>query len=128
MSLVFDLNIKSSEISSAYPRCSIFLSLFSNLNLVPGQTTPNLAVVPVGPDGSITVFSQRGTHVVVDVFGYFTNQTADPSSDGLFVPLSPSRLLDTRRDGKPGAGGDVAIARGEQSRPPRLALAVSKKN
>ena len=46
---------------------------YSNLNVVDGQTIPNLVVVPIGADGSVTVFSERGTHVIVDVFGYFTN-------------------------------------------------------
>jgi hypothetical protein len=69
---------------------------YSNLNVVADQTIPNLVVVPVGADGSVTVFSERGTHVVVDVFGYFTNAVAPQSTDGLFVTLNPTRLLDTR--------------------------------
>jgi hypothetical protein len=83
---------------------------FSNLNVTRGQTRPNLAVVPLGADGSITVFSERGAHVLVDVFGYFTNQVAELSSDGLFVPISPTRLLDTRAAARPAAGSITPLA------------------
>lgn len=108
------LNVTATEATGAgylqvLPTGQAAFGSFSNLNLVPGQTMPNLVVVPVGSDGSVTVFSERGTHVLVDVFGYFTNQTADLSSDGLFVPLSPTRLLDTRPDAKPGAGTVTSI-------------------
>jgi LPXTG-site transpeptidase (sortase) family protein len=49
----------------------------------------------VSPDG-IDIYSYAGGHVVVDVFGWFTGNSAPESSDGLFVPVSPTRLLDTR--------------------------------
>lgn len=45
----------------------------SNLNLdAAGQTRPNHAIVPVGADGSITLFTYAPTHLVVDVFGWFS--------------------------------------------------------
>jgi hypothetical protein len=37
-----------------------------------GQTRPNHAIVPVGDDGAIQLFTLQGTHLIVDVFGYFT--------------------------------------------------------
>jgi hypothetical protein len=83
---------------------------FSNINLRRGQTLPNLAVVPVGADGSITVFTERGAHVIVDVFGYFTNQTAALSNEGLFVPINPTRLVDTRTGSQPAAGSITPVA------------------
>lgn len=44
----------------------------SNVNFTAGQITPNLAVVPVGPDGTIQVANGPGqTQAVVDVFGWF---------------------------------------------------------
>ena len=82
---------------------------YSNLNVVAGQTIPNLVVVPVGADGSVTVFSERGTHVIVDVFGYFTNEAAPESTDGLFVPLSPTRLLDTRGGAMPADSSTTTV-------------------
>ncbi|MBI5090680.1 MAG: DUF4394 domain-containing protein, partial [Actinobacteria bacterium] len=69
----------------------------SNLNLeMTGSTASNLAIVPVGADGSVTVFSQSGTHIIVDVAGWFGDATSKGGYSGLFVPVSPSRVLDTR--------------------------------
>ncbi|MEM8620144.1 MAG: sortase [Actinomycetota bacterium] len=46
----------------------------------------------------IDIFSSKGCDIVVDVAGYITGPN-DPSSDvGLFVPMSPYRVLDTRKD------------------------------
>jgi len=45
----------------------------SNLNFLPGQTIPNMVIVPVSPNGQITLLIPDGiTHVVIDVLGYFT--------------------------------------------------------
>lgn len=44
----------------------------SSLNFTPGQSTANVVVVPVGPDGRINVFNPSGrTHVRMDAVGYF---------------------------------------------------------
>ncbi|MEK7422956.1 MAG: hypothetical protein AAB131_03855 [Actinomycetota bacterium] len=69
----------------------------SNLNVVRGETRANLVVVPVGADGKISLFTQSGTHLLADVAGWFTDASAGTSSAGLFVPLTPTRILDTRR-------------------------------
>ncbi len=47
----------------------------SNVNFGPGQTIPNLAVVPVGPDGRIRVDNNSGgtSQIVADVSGYILN-------------------------------------------------------
>jgi len=45
---------------------------------------------------SFNVFSQGGGHLVVDVAGYFTGSKAGASTDGLFFPVNPTRLLDSR--------------------------------
>jgi hypothetical protein len=58
-----------------------------------GQTIPHLVVVPVGTGGTVTLHDQAGTHLVVDVFGYFTDGSATDSSNGLFVALTPGRRL-----------------------------------
>jgi alpha-tubulin suppressor-like RCC1 family protein len=72
----------------------------SNLNLAgPGATRPNAVIVPVGPDGKIKIYSQNGAHLLADVSGYFTDTSAPDTDDGLFVPLDPSRLLDSRSGG-----------------------------
>jgi hypothetical protein len=89
----------------------------SNLNVeAPGQTISNLVVVPLAADGSVTLFSQATAHLIVDVLGYFTGPSASVSTDGLFVPLSPARLLDTRDPAKTPVlgpippGGTVTVA------------------
>ncbi|MCB0967572.1 MAG: hypothetical protein KDB37_12115 [Ilumatobacter sp.] len=69
----------------------------SNLNLVPGQTRANLAIVPVGDDGRIHLFALQGeTRAVVDVTGYLVRR-ADDTRGGRVIPLiTPFRAFDTR--------------------------------
>jgi len=64
----------------------------SNLNFLPGQTIPNLAVVKLGDDGSIRLANAVGSvHVVVDLVAYF-----DPTRGARFHAVDPNRILDTR--------------------------------
>jgi hypothetical protein len=56
---------------------------------------PNLVTVPIGDDGTVDIFSQRGGHVVVDMLGAY--ERSDATAAGRFLPLaSPTRILDTR--------------------------------
>lgn len=69
----------------------------SSLNLpTKGATVPNLAIVPVGANGKISLFTSGGTQLIVDIAGYFTGVSAAPGSDGLFVPIQMTRIVDTR--------------------------------
>ncbi|SFK19192.1 Protein of unknown function [Cellulomonas sp. KH9] len=79
----------------------------SNVNLTAaGQTVANLVIVPVGSDGSVQLYNSSGTDVIADVVGYFTGPTAGTSTEGLFVPVTPGRLADTRQSpGEALAGG-----------------------
>ena len=74
---------------------------FSNLNPEVGRTTANLVVVPLGAGGQVDLYAQLnqpGTlDLLADVVGYFTDDTAENSSAGLFVPITPTRALDTRQ-------------------------------
>ena len=82
---------------TAYPAGGSFPQSSSVNTDGPNQTRANQAILPiVGGFRSIDVFSSGGGHLVVDVAGYFTGPTAALSSDGLFVPNSPYRTLDTR--------------------------------
>ena len=94
--------------------------LASNLNLRAGATVANVVILPVGADGAVSLFNQSGAHLVADVVGWFTGADAAPSTDGLFVPLTPRRALDTRvtgdrldarfrRDLRLGLGGAAAV-------------------
>ena len=82
----------------------------SNLNVIARQTVANLVVVPVGDAGAVDLYSSGGTHLLADVAGWFTDDTPSPSSTGLFVPVPPQRLLDTREGTKPSDGGQVPLA------------------
>jgi LPXTG-site transpeptidase (sortase) family protein len=69
----------------------------SNLNIdTPGQTRAGQAIVLLSGVPAFNVFSQGGGHLVVDVAGYFTGSGAAVSEDGLFFPVNPTRLLDSR--------------------------------
>ncbi|CAL9588752.1 hypothetical protein SUDANB120_05202 [Streptomyces sp. enrichment culture] len=65
----------------------------SNVNFAPGQTVPNLVIVPVGENGYINLYNGgwEPADLIADVTGYFT-QTA---SSG-YTPLAPQRFADTR--------------------------------
>jgi hypothetical protein len=71
----------------------------SNLNVPgPGATVANQVIARV-TNGRINVYSWAGGDVIVDVAGYMTGTSAPAGSDGLFVPVKPDRLLDTRTPG-----------------------------
>ncbi|MET9962549.1 N-acetylmuramoyl-L-alanine amidase [Streptomyces sp. NPDC006326] len=82
----------------------------SNLNFTPGQTIPNLVVVPV-VDGKVSFFNNQGTvDLIADITGYFTS-----AGDGAtHTNIGPKRLMDTRAglgvpQAKVGAGGVVTL-------------------
>jgi hypothetical protein len=80
--------------------------LASNLNYIAGQTVPNLVQVAVGTGGRVEAFNALGAvHVVVDVAGWVA-EAAEAGTAGLFKPLPPARVLDTRI----GQGGAVVGA------------------
>ena len=57
------------------------------------------------------MYSKSGAHLLADVSGYFTDDTAPDTDDGLFVPLVPARLLDSRGAGAPiPPGGTTSFA------------------
>lgn len=68
----------------------------------------NLAVVPVGADGTFCIFNQRPVHLVVDLQGVFT----PPSSDSTrFEAVDGMRIEDTRLDGDSVAPGTITRVR-----------------
>jgi hypothetical protein len=97
----------------------------SNLNSA-GEDRANQAIVKLGADGSVDVYSENGSQIIVDVAGYFTNDSAALSRSGLFIPIAPLRVLSTRDglnydnvDGsgkpvKPGANSTTYARVGEQ--------------
>jgi hypothetical protein len=86
----------------------------SNLNVVPGQTVPNLVVARIPASGVIDFYNNAGeTHLLADVVGYYD---LDKSTDaGRLISGSPIRLVDTRvsspfpGDGKVTGGSSLLI-------------------
>lgn len=70
-----------------------------------GQTRANFAITPIGTDGNIRLYTQAGTHLVIDLTGVF--RPAQTASSGRLVPLGPARLLDTRDSATPLAPQEV---------------------
>ena len=64
----------------------------SSVNMIPGQTVPNMVLARVGANGKVSIYNNTGsTDIVVDVLGCF-----DANASGRYVALSPRRVLDTR--------------------------------
>lgn len=78
----------------------------SNLNFLAGDVRPNLVTVKVSADGFVSLANQStgATHLLADVAGYYLAGT--PTKPGMFVAVTPTRLLDTRFG--PGPVGPVA--------------------
>ena len=68
--------------------------LASNLNYTAGEAVPNLVEVALGSNGGISIFNSAGSvDVLVDVEGYVG---PGPAGAGLFNPITPARICDTR--------------------------------
>lgn len=94
------LNVTATE-ADGYGYVTVYpdgpVPVASNLNLErAGQTIANQVIVRLGADGAVRLFTYGGVHLLADVVGWFTDDTAPPSSEGLFVPVSPYRVLDSR--------------------------------
>jgi len=63
----------------------------SNLNAMVGSVVANMAMVPVGADGTFCVYVSSSMHIAVDVMGTF-------SANGQlgYVPVTPLRVHDSR--------------------------------
>ncbi len=77
--------------------------LTSSLNVSrPGDTRAAGVIVPVPTIGGrrrIKIFTLHPAKIIVDVVGYYTSDSSAASEDGLFVPVDPVRLIDTRVPG-----------------------------
>jgi hypothetical protein len=85
----------------------------SNLNLVAGETRPNLVMVGLGQGGKINLYNLAGNvDLIVDVVGYYVPRN-DESSSGRVVPLSsPFRAIETR--GGVYGGDDTKLGPGQE--------------
>ncbi len=92
---------------TAYPANLPDPPVTSNLNLSPGQTRPNLAIVPLDAAGNLTLYNNAGSvDLIADVEGWY-----DGTPGYRFVPKTPTRILDTRfgNGGVGPLGGDSIL-------------------
>jgi hypothetical protein len=61
----------------------------SNINFTSGATIANSVITKLGTNGDVCIYTDKTTHLITDVAGYFTNNSG-------YNPLNPARLLDTR--------------------------------
>jgi len=71
--------------------CGTEQPLASNLNFLAGQNRANSVIAPIGADGTVCVFVEQSSNVIVDVAGWFRGGV-----DASFVGAVPERLVDTR--------------------------------
>ena len=70
--------------------------IVSNVNVLPGQTRPNLVTVKVGTNGRINIYNNLGTvHAIVDIVGFYSSITG-PFGSRFQAGYEPWRLIDTR--------------------------------
>ncbi len=67
----------------------------SALNSPDGRVKANAAIVPAGTARAVDVYATHTTDVVLDIDGYFAPVS---SSTLAFYPLTPCRVVDTRKD------------------------------
>jgi hypothetical protein len=92
---------------TAFPSTSTTVPRASSLNVnFAGETRAAAVIVPIrtATDGrrTIQVYALQPAKVIVDVTGYFTSESSPLSEVGLFVPVDPTRILDTRDPGQIG--------------------------
>jgi hypothetical protein len=63
-----------------------------------GDIRSNLALIPVGTGGKVSIFSLEPTDLVVDAVGYFSSGNG---ASGLFTSVSPQRIADSRQASAP---------------------------
>ncbi|NNN21863.1 MAG: hypothetical protein HKL80_07685, partial [Acidimicrobiales bacterium] len=92
----------------------------SCVNFSTGETVANEVIVPIGANGQVSFKSPVAiADLVVDVVGYFTDSTNISATGMTFVPISPSRIFDSRNNSgfqgqgetlAPGASINVIVA------------------
>jgi hypothetical protein len=83
----------------------------ASLNYAGGYARSNEVFTQLGTNGAVAIYNgaDTSTNVTIDVAGYYL---AGGAAGGSFVPVAPTRLLDTRTGAKPTARGErwVTIA------------------
>ena len=90
--IVQSVNATTSGYVTVYPTGRAGgVPLVSNLQSAPGRPVATAVVATIGANGTVTVYAQAHTDVVVDVVGYYAG-----SANGRFTPISPRRYYDSR--------------------------------
>lgn len=92
---------------TAWPTGSVQPNVSSLNYPAEGSVVLNLAIVPLGTGGRISIYSLSGTDLTVDVQGVF--ERADSSTHGRFIPIVPDRAIDTRERTPIGAGKSIVV-------------------
>ncbi len=75
-----------------------------------GDIRSNLAMIPLGAGGKVSIFSFAPTHVVIDVIGWFSTAS---DNTGKFTVVTPARIADSRQASAPfgriAAGGEATM-------------------
>src|SRR6185436_14137242 len=74
----------------------------SSLNAYDGQVTPNAVIVPAGTNGSIDAFATQNTDLILDINGYFVDNTTPGAL--MFFPVTPCRIVNTTYPNSPFGG------------------------
>jgi hypothetical protein len=77
----------------------------STLNSWTGKVVANAAIVPAGTSGSISVYAEDATDMILDTNGYFG--AAGGAGALNFHPVTPCRVADTRNADGPFGGPEM---------------------
>lgn len=95
----------------------------SSVNFVAGVTRANLISVPVGADGTMTLFNDVGkVDLIADLVGYTVGET--PTVTGRIGVVPPFRALDTRQTAVVPAYGSITVSIGAVGSVPADATAA----
>ena len=91
---------------SAYPSGAT-LPEASQVNYASGESVVNSAIVPLGTNGAIEVYSSGGIpNITIDVEGYITDASNPAATGSVLVPAAtPARICDTRPGNPSGLSG-----------------------
>ncbi len=105
-------------VSAVGPSSAGFLTVYPSgtarplataLNFTAWQTKTNLVKVPLGADGSLSMYNHAGTtHVTVDIVGFYLSDTGGFLHQSSFQSVSPVRAYDSR----PAYGGAGKLSGG----------------
>lgn len=77
-----------------------------------GDVRANAVIVPVGTGGKVSLFAPGVESLLVDVVGWFTDETVAATGNGLFTVTPSARVVDTRGNvgfGRFGAAGVASL-------------------